>query len=319
LDLLNYFKDKKVVHVSDSDLDGISSRMIAEYYIKPICKQYTPFNTSDRQLLDFDLEQANKCDVVIFTDISPPDIEFYEKIKSRVFIFDHHISSREILGKLDNYYFDVTKCGTKIFFDKLLKGKRRKKSMQQYVDLVNIADLFHTESQDWKKARGLHNLMYSGLYVNWRLKDTETDTERYNKFILFQLMKIDKFENFYFKNLELLEIKKAEDKEKEAYKQAKKNIDFRADGEGNKYFYFECTSKISWVAYLLLKDYPDYDYCICHSTWGDNTKLSLRSNGKYSVDVLAKLHGGGGHKEASAVELKPELFEEFRKGWVHLI
>jgi len=321
VDYIKLFKNKSIMHVSDSDLDGISCRLIAEYFIKPVAKNYIPYNTMDRTLPDFSFDVAKECDYIIFTDITPPNLEFYEKIegKKKVIIFDHHQSGKDILGYLSNYIYDLNRSGNKIFFDELVKGKRRKLCIDQYITLADTYDLYKTDSENWEDAKNLNNVLYG--YVNWKAYKYETDTERHRKFCEVQLNKFDKFNKFFFNEYEKYIIHNSLRKENQAYEEAKKNLQFRVDNEGYKYIYTECTSKISLIAYRLLKNYGEkIDYIVLYSTWDkDNLSLSLRSI-NFDTTYITKKWGGGGHKNASGMVFESQQkLNEFREGKFHLI
>lgn len=318
--LIDRFKDKVVYHVSDSDLDGVGSRVIAEYYIKPIAKEYIPLNTVERDMRDFQMENAKKADITIFTDITPT-LELYNELKDldiEFYIFDHHQSGRDILGVLDNYYFDLDKCGCKIFFDTILEGKRKKNIVNQFVNLVNTYDLFNDSSPSWIDAKGLHNTLYGS--VNWRAYNRETDTERYIKFIELALRKFDKWDSFRFTSNEIKMIKRADKKEEMNYKQALKTMRKRKDSEGNTYCFFEVQSKLSFVANKLIKKFPEINYWVGLSVWKkDNMKMSIRSS-QFDTTCISKKWGGGGHPQASGFEFSNiDDFQKFKEGKIHLL
>lgn len=323
MNFLELFTNKTIYHVSDSDLDGISCRIIAEYFIKPICKKYIPFNTSDRSLPDFDWNVMSESDIVIFTDIAPSDLEMVNKIKLEkdLYIFDHHISSRSQLGDFENYHFDETKCGTKLFFDNVTNNVRLKKSIFQFVELVNTYDLYQVNSSLWRNAKALNNILYS--YVDWKYASDTPDTHKYNRFIDMQLRKFDdqRVKNYYFTGMETQNALKAEKKEKTNYDEAKRNLQFRVDNSNNKFMYTECVSKVSWVSSLILREFSDYQYLAIRGTWDKKSKkVSLRSNNGFDVSLIAEKWGGGGHLAASAFEFKDDdSFDKFKNGEISLI
>lgn len=320
MDLLEQWEGKSIYYVSDSDLDGIAARIVAELYLPEIC-EFVPLNTAERDMRDFNVELSQGADVIIFVDITPTK-ELYDLLiqnKKEVFIFDHHISGFEMLGELPNYYFNTEKCGARIFFESITEGKRKNRTLVQFIELVDTYDLFKTKSLLWKNSKDLHNIMYS--YVNWKNYNYEADTDRYNKFINCQIKKIQNNKKFYFTPYELSSAKKAEVKEDTSYRQAKKKLQFRVDDSGNNYAYTEMTSKLSFVSRRLLEEYGDkLDYLVAHSTWKkDNTKVSLRSITDFDVSIIAEEHGGGGHKQAAGIELEENFFKKFRLGETHLI
>ena len=55
----------------------------------------------------------------------------------------------------------------------------------------------------------------------------------------------------------------------------------------------------SEVCVKLLKDNPQYSYACCMYAKGDNMHYSLRSEGDFDVSEIAKVFGGGGHRNAA--------------------
>lgn len=179
------------------------------------------------------------------------------------------------------------------------------------------------KSSLWKEAKGLHNILWS--QCNWDKSVTSTD--KYLNFIQSMLYKYNNFNTFNFSEYEINAMLKAERKEQENLKEAKRNLKIRQDSLGNTYGYFECTSKQSIVANYILQEREDIKYVIAHVTWGENDgnvapKVSIRSIEGRGVDcsIMASMHGGGGHKNSAGVEFKNfEDFEKLRKGKLHLI
>lgn len=328
MDLLNYFVDKKVGQIADSDCDGIGSRIIAEWYIKSKCKEYKCLNTADRSMKEVPEDFYNDLDVVLFTDITPPTLEYYNKLVEKnivVIIADHHETGRIILGDLPNYYFTTEKCGTKIFFDTIMEKKRRSNIIQEFVHLTDIYDRYITDHEDWNKAKGLNHVLYG--MVNW-IDKSLTDTEKHKKFVETNLQKFNNYpnNNYFFTPYEKTLIEKANKKEMDNYLEAKKNLRIRKDDSGNNYGYTECSSKVSLVSHRLLTDLKDkVDYLVMHGTWLEkvkhdyNGKVSLRSKAGFDVRPIAEKHGGGGHPQASGVDLSLEVFNQLKIGKIHLI
>jgi oligoribonuclease NrnB/cAMP/cGMP phosphodiesterase (DHH superfamily) len=321
---IDNFKDRLVYHVSDADLDGISARILAEYFIQPIAKCYIPYNTYDRSLPDFDWKLAEEADYIIFTDLNPP-VEMYTTLiekKYEILIFDHHMTSRDILPETNFFYWDEERCGTKIFYDYLRKGLRVKPILQQYVDLVDTYDRFLTEDSLWSKAKSLHNVLFE--YIDWS-KSWLTDTEKHRNFILNTLYKFNQLNNFCFTKTEEAYIQNANNKELKNYKQAQKSLQLRTDNEGNNYAYIECMSKLSFIAHRLLGELDKkIEYLVAHSTFKvdgeEGLKVSIRSRNGYDCAKLAEKWEGGGHQGAAGMEFQDlNEFRKFQLGLIHLI
>jgi len=325
MDVLNFFKDKIIYHITDGDLDGIGSLIVSKIFVEPVCKKIDYYSTFDRDLPVFDLKKAEEADIIIFTDLAPFSLSFYNQINkdlNKVYIFDHHATTRSILSELPNYFFDIERCGSKIFFDFLSQDVKVKKSLIEFIDLIQTYDLFQTDSPIWRQAKGLNNLLFA--LVDWNLKNEGVSFHLASeKFINSQINKLINRDTFFFTPLEKELIFKAENKEKQYFKQAKVSLKIRQDNSGNNYGVFSCASKISLVSHLLLNDLNGkVDYLVGFSTWDkNNTKISLRS-GKNGIDVstIASLWGGGGHKNSAGIDFKEkEKLNDFLEGKFHLI
>jgi oligoribonuclease NrnB/cAMP/cGMP phosphodiesterase (DHH superfamily) len=319
--MLHEFKDKKIYFCSDSDLDGVSATILAIYYLYPIAKNLTLLNTADRDLKNFNYSILSSYDTIIFCDIAPPNIDFYNRLIDNnitVYIFDHHITSKENLGELKNYYFNNNVCGSKIFFDNITKNIEKKENITQYVELVNIYDMWKENDPLFALAHDMHNILYS--YVDWSFRNHENEFFKVEKYILAQYLKFNKYNNFFLLEKEKQSAVETRFKEIAEYKKCKKNIQFRIDNSGNKYAFFSCYSKISWMSHLLLKEYQNIAYIVGYSTFiKDKYKISLRSK-NFNVEQIAKKWGGGGHEHAAGIEFKDkEIFDNIVSGKQHLI
>ena len=325
---IDKFRDKNILLFTHLDLDGVSCYLIYKTYIEDIAKS-SIIEICDREdIADYKFDKLQNVDIILFTDISPVTLEQYnDLIKNyNVIIIDHHKSARDFLGEnLIDYYYSEYSCGAKLFFDLIRKRVRVKKVVVQFIELVNIFDLYQTDSILWKDAKGLSNVLYG--YVNWAIQSTQTGYEKYGNFIKAQYEKFMGASRFFFSVYEQGLVKKAEEKERSYFNEAKRIMQIRKDSLGNTYGYTEARSKVSWVAHLLLRDNMNLDYLVIRSTFNDRNgniipKVSVRSNEDKNVDcaIISERFGGGGHKFAAGIEFKDiKFFEDFRKGKKHLI
>lgn len=325
--LYEYFKDKKIYCITDTDLDGVSSHLLTRFYIQPIAFEYYYTLTGDRQMTEFEDKYCDKSDIIIFIDLAPT-LDLYNQLiekNKEIFIFDHHETHWIELGELipnDHYFYSTEYCASKVFFDEITKGKRIGKCIYQYVELVNIYDTWQQQSYLWNDAKKLQDIMWE--YVNWLDVDL-TNNNRNDFFVNKQLEKIDKGKYFYFTQFEERLYAKAKQKEERNLKDAKRSLQIRIDNSGNKYAYFECTSKMSIIANILLNENPDLIYIAGHPTFPElyrntpNGMVSLRSRDGFRVNQIAEIYGGGGHYQAAGVDLGVELFKKFKMGEIHLI
>jgi len=330
MNFITSIKNKKIFHVTHNDLDGIGARIIAEFYIKPYCSEFVVQNNSEFDMRFLDWKEVEKADVILFTDMTPFPRAMYDKLvnelKKEIYIFDHHQTGYDELGSLPNYFFSIDRCGTKILYDFLTENKRKEKIIKDFVELVNTYDMWFTETELWEKGKSVHNILWGSM--DWKKYNDMTDTDRCKKFVDNQLNKFlnNLDNNYFFYTYEDEIVKKANKKENSAYEEAKRNLKLRLDNSGGKYIYTECQSKVSLVAYRLLKEFKDIvDYIIIHPTWPENSsgikngKLSLRSNSYFNVKTIAEKWKGGGHSNASGLELSIEDFSKLKVGELHLI
>ena len=323
--LLEYFKGKRIYMIVHIDLDGIGCLLLAKYYIEPIALEFD-YLISNYDFTFIDMKKIENCDIVLYTDISPSK-ELYDKIKAlgkEQLILDHHMTAySNFNGIVDNFYWTDQKCGTKILFDELMKNKRVNRCIYNIVELINVYDLWQTASALWQSAKSLSNCMFE--YANYSTKD---ENKKFELFIENQMYKFNNFKTFSFTNEEKQAILNAEKKERKALESAKKSLQKRIDGEGNKYIFFECMTKLSYVASALMKEYADQDiqYYICRSLYAYNRGdlgLSIRSSDGSKIDCskIAEKFGGGGHTQASGIDFKTDqiLYHQIVSGKKHLL
>lgn len=324
---IDRFRDRKVYSFFDSDLDGVGSRIIYHYYIESITSCSFITNSAKRDMSEFNYDYCNKSDIILFVDIAPT-VELYKELielNKEVIICDHHQTSYIELQELQisesNYIYSTEDCGCMILFKQCTHGRRVQKCSFQFTELVNTYDTWQQNSFLWKDAYKLHNILWEG--VNWFTE--QSDTERYNAFIERQLIKFNKGKSFYFTEYENSLNEKALAKEKTNLNQARKTLSIRKDNSYNTYGYFECNSKLSIIATTLLKEYDNLDYICGYSTYLTNVKgeqsfkVSLRSREGFDVSIIAQKYGGGGHVNASGVDLPEEVFLKLQKGIDHLV
>ena len=328
--LLECLKDKKIYFISDSDLDGTSAHIIGHYYIKPIVSNWNYHITGDRQFAYLNWDYVKQNDIIIFVDTSPDKI-LYDKlvlIKKEVIIIDHHQSSYNLYNNvIDNFYWKIDECGAELLYNILTKEKRTKRVINQYIQLCSTYDLWKQDSLLWKDAKKLNSILYES--VNWSDKNIQEDY-KYDLFIDTQIYKFENFKSYSFTFDDLQKVTNAERKERLALEQARKTLQVRIDGKGNKYLFFACNSKISLVASTLLKEYESSGviYCICQSLYAYNKEhkksISIRSLDAqlFDCECVASLYKGGGHKCSSGIDFTSRddnFYDKLILGKVHLI
>lgn len=306
---------ENAIAYSDSDLDGSASRLLFEYFIPGIkVIQSSTVKLRNELTLMFEPHIKNVC----FADLAPTR-GMYEALLDagkHVYIFDHHVTSRELLGDIQNqnYIYDVTRCSAKILYDYMMEHcivNTPSTCLQQYVDLVNVYDLWKDDHADFDKARGLENLLM------WYLRESrwKNSDEGYRQFIKSQLKKIEYGSTafkFYDFEQEVVDIQYK--KEKDALFTAEHSHAKGVDSQGHMYGYFELPSKVSYVCGEMLKKFPELDYVICFSTFRkEDNKCSFRSK-RIDVRNKAECFMGGGHSFASGLNLSKEIRDGIKKG-----
>lgn len=324
--ILENLKNKKIWMASHNDLDGIMSIVVGKYYLESLCNySYQVF--SDKDFNDLDWEPIEEADIVIFTDLAPTEelCLRLQELKKEVMIFDHHATSNKYLQDFKGqYHFDLTRCGTKIFYDCLSEGLRKNRVLDRMVELTNIYDLWQDESLLWQEAKDFSTSLYA--HIDWKRvlysAFPPTETEKHEKFIGVSLTKIDKAKEFFFTNFELQKIQEAKEKEKVHYEECKQKIQFRTDDQGNTYAFISASAKVSNIANRFLKEYKDkIDYIVVWNTFEKNSRhISIRSNNGFDTTQISEIWGGGGHKAASAFNFQNEdEFNDFLLGKIHLL
>ena len=141
---------------------------------------------------------------------------------------DHHSTHREFLGNLENYFYDETKCATKIFFEQIIENNRANRVIKEFVDLVDCYDCWRDDNILWKKSTDLN--LFRSASVNWFC---DSDFEKNYNFIQAILFKFEKLKSFNFTYKEVRLISSEKFKENKYYKEAKDSLQLREDNEGN--------------------------------------------------------------------------------------
>jgi len=325
--ILKEFENKKIYLASHNDLDGVMNVVVARYYLDYFCQSLTYQLFADKDFPDLDWKDIENADIIIFTDLAPTEImcERLQNMSKEIIVCDHHATSNKYLNNWKNsYYFDNTRCGTKIFYDLLSEGLRKNRVLDEMVELTNIYDLWIDTSLAWKKALEFEFSLFG--HVDWKRvlysAFPPSETEKHEKFINICLAKAEKSKELFFTDFELKKIEEAKDKLKKQYEECKQKIQFRVDGQGNKYAFISAKTKVSLVANFLMKEYKEkVDYMTIWNTYEkDSLHISIRSLGNFDTTQISEIWGGGGHKAASAFNFKDrQKFDDFILGKIHLL
>jgi oligoribonuclease NrnB/cAMP/cGMP phosphodiesterase (DHH superfamily) len=302
--------------LSHNDLDGQGALILSFYFGLRIDNFYI-CDYKDREYPEYK-NMFKAFDKIIFTDFSPTKDHLIELLEmgKNVEIYDHHLSSEELLEVRELYkgnlvlVHDKERSGTKIFYEEYLKNgsfekSKIKESVNKFVNLVNVYDLYLTDNPIWNEALNLNRVLYGMLSYK------ENQYNKYKKFIANILNKLYNNSVWVWSEEENKIIERDQAKENRLFENALYNLKERVDDRGNKFGLFTESSKISILCHRILKERKDLKYVICINTYSgeDGTgwkKLSARSRNEEEFNTL-DLEGFNGHKCASGRECEIEF------------
>jgi len=211
-------------------------------------------------------------------------IQILIKNTASFLIIDHHKTAEEDLKNLDSKYkiFDMNRSGAKLMWDFLFENS----PAPMLVNYVQDRDLFHNK------------LPHINEFVAWFYNEP-FDISLYEELLLNddKLMSNISTKGVHYKELNDIYIDKSS-----------MTDPTMCLIESNYYLVGHSNTKIlkSDVGAMMLQKYPLLDFSVCYSIdeTGSKTYCSLRSNNNSTdVSIIAKKNGGGGHRNASALEL----------------
>lgn len=301
-----YVLNLLITHI---DSDGLGAGILAEHFSLQFDKiVYWDYAF---ELVPENDELMKKCSSIVLVDLSFSE-EYYNSIIAQgiiVEIYDHHESSKWINGK-ENCVHDLTRSGTKIFFEEYVSKfvSRFRPVVYEFVNLVHTYDTWEKESPLWKEALNLQRVLYK--YAAWDIPDKRT---AYDRFFTAVQRKFEGQEYWSWNSTEIRYIQEAISREDEVYRAALSQLQYRIDSKGNKFAIFTAGGKISFVCDRLLReDKIDVKYVVCLNSYkGLNGKLSFRSLPE--VFDCTTIGVANGHIGASGGTISKEDAESF---WV---
>lgn len=284
---------------SHLDLDGFGIITIARYYNKSLNFKVMTANdygfADDPEFWEF----MKTFEEIVIADLSitKEQTEQLRKLGIKVEHYDHHIAANWIAEDKDSS-FDVDRCGTKIFWEDYVKPRisRYPIIIDEFVNLINIYDLWKQDSPDWERASDLHRVLI-GL-KDWNIKDPIKATIKF--FELFE-NKVKHFSSWKLTRLEQEIIEKARDKEEKVYESALKKLQIRVDSKGLLFGVTTIGSKISLTCSRILKKEENLDYLVAFNTFGGlNGKVSFRSRNGFDCNQIGIAKG---HEAASGAQI----------------
>jgi len=293
------YKRLVVTHI---DLDGVGIPVLLEYFKdifefdKIMTLNYDVLNNNDV------IEELKHFNQIYFTDFAPsPDIyDELIKLGIDIFVYDHHESS-EWIKKYPNVWHDMTRCGTKIFFEEYILPQLKTKPkdiIYHFVELVDVYDCWRLEHPLREEACDLHHVLFGS--VNRSCDDD--DIEKFRKFINNQTQKLQRKDEWLWVPTEIEIIKRAHMIMKREYAKLISNLQERVDRNGKKFLVSFTGSKISLNASRLLQERPDVDYLILINAYRKlNKKMSGRTT-REDINLQEYFQCLKGHKKAAGGE-----------------
>lgn len=289
------------------DLDGIQPYILNKFFEINFTDS---ISTNYGELLELEPIKNNNYQNVIYVDFTPSESirKVIEEKQMNVLILDHHLAVKEEIEEWCKsypkveYIFDNDRCGTKIYYDYLMKNgyKDKTNSVVEYiVNLTNTYDLYRQNDELWSEADQLNRLLYSS--GKFYIKD-----DRFKCFEFFinnMLWKMQNADHFFFNSLEQSKINADISKENQLFEglvnNAPKEISTRKDEKGLYFAIFHCNSKISAICNRLLAKYKKLTYVICINNYDkENPKISLRSREDFNLLSLSFCKG---HEQACGI------------------
>ena len=268
---LNEIDLSKTIMITHIDTDGTIPLVLNRFFQINYDKEITSNHNED-----LEHEHLPNYENVLYVDFTPNESarKIIQENNIRCIILDHHEGVKEEIEEFCKsydkceYIFDNTRCGTKIYYEWLIKenGYKGNSVSDEIVALTDTYDLYKKERSNWKMAEDCNRLLYATCSWYVLQKDPSNRIEAYKFFINSMLWKMENANNFFFNKIEsekiALDIKKENDIFNELINNAKTKISTRQDAKGRYFAVFDCNSKISAVASKLMERYKSLSYCV---------------------------------------------------------
>jgi oligoribonuclease NrnB/cAMP/cGMP phosphodiesterase (DHH superfamily) len=325
--------DKKVFHLSHTDLDGYSCQLISDrcfddvnFYnsnygseimvrIEQMIGDIETKNALQNLLLitDLNLTMSDAKRLVSLVEESSKDIE--------ILLLDHHKTGADCAKEFDWYHLDVNRCATKITYDWFLDEGYDIADLSEYVEVVNAIDIWLKEKDEFELGKVFMRVVSGAREINRML------FARQNSDYIFYLLK--EAQNYIKTNDANIRLDEAIHSIKKSF--FKKDRDDTLENLVSEYIVDELTKKreeltiyykefkglltysignVSIIGNDFLVKNPDFDFFMDINGRGN---ISFRANNKADVSTISKeVFGGGGHANASGGR-----FEGFKDSFIY--
>ena len=303
--------NKKVIIFSHgSDIDGVNCVVLAKLAFNQIDYVLAP-NIEKLEIIFREYIESNK--LIQYDNIYVTDLALYEPalsmvndscLKDKVLIYDHH--KRAIDDHMNKYLFtkiveEVSgkkTCGTQLFYNYLVENNLLNvtPAIEEFVELTRLEDTW-----EWKKAESF-GIKAHDLAILFNSIELE-------KYILSVLTKLkNNTNNFLFDEEEKDLIQAKKDNYQKKLQSIMSTAEYFTDELGNKYGIafadYEYRNELAeWVKNNKTSEKIKYFIVVAmdKGEFGQKSYRAIEEN--FDVNEIAKLHGGGGHIAAAAVNI----------------
>jgi len=280
--------------------DGLASAWVANYF-------HTINNKLDLKLLLYPIQHGHIIDQtklinkrVLFCDYSPSleIIKQIEKIASKITILDHHISAKNALETIPYAIFDMNKSGAGLTWEYFFPDSR----IPDFIEMIQDRDIW-----TWKLPNS--RAFTAAFYMVCSSYEYDDFT---SLFKLFNDLYLNKEQiKFYLEMGEILNKSNLLKAKNISNSHAKKVNQYLT----HKVCIVNCSYEMASDVGNILSSIDDIDFAVLWSYHhpSEYYRISLRSNNKVDVSLIAQQFGGGGHINAAGFSTKVNPIELFNK------
>jgi oligoribonuclease NrnB/cAMP/cGMP phosphodiesterase (DHH superfamily) len=277
--------------LTHTDLDGVGAAVLAKRTIPNLVSiSYVDYDNIDTQLqILLNQKDVTKNDLLLITDISPSlgaaqVLAKHANENLMVKLFDHH-DSRSWIADFPWATYDVTKCGTSLFYNEVCQLDPQMAAYKDFADSIEAWDIWKLDDPHRARGERLHTLhKFIGTEEFLRIFVEDCNADMNEPFVSM---------------LRYIEAKKSK-VIKSVLAATLESPLIRIDSLGRTFMIVFATDYVSEIAHELL-DHPDYDdlkFVAVYNPIFETCSLRSRDN-ETDVSYIAKKLNGGGHKQAS--------------------
>jgi oligoribonuclease NrnB/cAMP/cGMP phosphodiesterase (DHH superfamily) len=283
-----------------NDLDAAGCRIVAKFLGQPIeTTEYHDYTSIEEALPNFlSKKKYQSGDTLIIADICPSQrvcklLDDQPK-NLKLFLYDHH-KTRDWVTSYPWAFFDSTVSATELFFNTNRKiiatvaGDRYLDLLEVFVKIVTAYDLWQLNSPLRPRAEDMNSII--------KFVGKETFVEVFENNVNADL--VDPWKTI------IAHLNKRKNRfVTQVLKSQLPQAPYNRDGLGNKFKIIFTDDFISEVGHEALSypDHEDMDYICLVSPMANTVSLRSRKD-ETDVSSIAKILGGGGHREASGFQM----------------